>query len=111
VLLFLRLYGAAAGNWALATVATGGVWLGGGIAHKLLEGPVGTAPAWRTLAREAFLSRFHDKGRLSPLLKAMPVHVIMTDEAPLLGAARFALAERGRLTPSPERCGAGNHPD
>lgn len=96
VMLFLGVYGAAAGNWALATVSSGGVWLGGGIARKLLEGPAGTSPTWRVRAREAFLRRFRDKGRLSPLLKAMPVHMIMTDEAPLLGAARFALAERGR---------------
>ncbi len=96
VLLFLRVYGAAAGNWALATVATGGVWLGGGIARKLLEGPAGTVVDWRARARSAFLSRFREKGRLSTLLAAMPVHIIMTDEAPLIGAARFALAAQQR---------------
>ncbi len=96
VLLFLGAYGAAAGNWALATMATGGVWLGGGIARKLLEGPTGTSTEWRGRAHGAFLNRFRDKGRLSPLLHAMPVHIIMTDEAPLLGAARFALAEQER---------------
>ena len=96
VLLFLRAYGAAAGNWALDTMATGGVWLGGGIARKLLVGPTGTSPAWRARAYDAFLSRFRAKGRLSPLLEAMPVHIILTDEAPLMGAARFALAEQGR---------------
>lgn len=96
VLLFLRVYGAAAGNWALDTMATGGVWLGGGIARKLLEGPTATSAAWRSRAHDAFLSRFRAKGRLSPLLEAMPVHIILTDDAPLLGAARFALAEQGR---------------
>ena len=95
VLLFLAAYGAEAGNWALRTMATGGVWLGGGIAHKLLLGSSGTSEAWRARARAAFMTRFLAKGRLSPLLEAMPVHVILTDEAPLLGAARFALAELG----------------
>lgn len=94
VLLFLGAYGAAAGNWALATLSTGGLWLGGGIARKLLEGPEGTSSAWRARARETFLQRFRDKGRLSPLLESMPVHIIMTDEAPLIGAARFALTQR-----------------
>ncbi len=96
VLLFLGVYGAEAGNWALRTMSTGGMWLGGGIARSLLYGPPGTSTAWQVRARDAFLSRFVAKGRLSPLLAAMPVYVIMTDEAPLIGAARFALAEMGR---------------
>jgi len=96
VLLFLGAYGAIAGNWALSTMATGGVWLGGGIARKLFVGPPGTSDAWRRRAREAFRARFTQKGRLSAILEAMPVHIIMSDEAPLLGAASFALTELGR---------------
>ncbi|MFN0097868.1 MAG: glucokinase [Gemmatimonadaceae bacterium] len=94
VLRFLAAYGGAAGNWALSTLATGGVWLGGGIAHKLLSGPPGTPSGWKARARDAFLTRFRSKGRFSPLLDAMPVHVILTEIAPLMGAARFALNER-----------------
>jgi len=96
VLLFLGAYGAETGNWALRTMATGGVWLGGGVARKLLVGPKGTSDAWRRRAREVFLTRFRDKGRLSSLLEGIPVHVIVSDEAPLLGAAQFALSEVGR---------------
>jgi glucokinase len=96
VLLFLGAYGAEAGNWALRTMATGGVWLGGGVAGKLLVGPTGTPAAWRARARAAFLSRFCGKGRLSPLLEAIPVQVIVNDTAPLLGAAHIALVEAGR---------------
>lgn len=96
VLLFLGAYGAEAGNWALRTMATGGVWLGGGVARKLLVGPTDTPEAWRARAREVFVTRFRSKGRLSPLLEAMPVRLIVTDEAPLLGAAHFALSETGR---------------
>ncbi|HVA58574.1 MAG TPA: glucokinase [Gemmatimonadaceae bacterium] len=96
VLHFLGAYGAEAGNWALRTMATGGVWLGGGVARKLLVGPAGTPDAWQARARDAFLARFRDKGRLSGILDAMAVHVIVCDEAPLLGAAHFALSEIGR---------------
>ncbi len=94
ILPFLDSYGAAAGNTALSTVATGAVWLGGGIARTPIDGPAGTSAAWRTHARTTLLSRFRDKGRLVALLKVMPAHIIITDEAPLLGVARFALAEQ-----------------
>lgn len=93
VLIFLGIYGAIAGNWALSTVATGGVWLGGGIAHKLFVGPADTSTVWRARAVDRFTARFTQKGRLGPLLVAMPVQLIVSDEAPLLGAAQFALAE------------------
>ena len=96
VLFFLGAYGAEAGNWALRTMATGGVWLGGGVAGKLFGGPPGTPAAWRARARDAFLARFRDKGRLSPLLEAISVQVIVNDRAPLLGAAYVALQEAGR---------------
>lgn len=96
VLLFLGAYGAEAGNWALTTMATGGVWLGGGVARRLLVGPPGTPETWRTRAREVFVRRFRSKGRLSAILDAIQVQVIVTDQAPLLGAAHFALAEARR---------------
>lgn len=78
--LFVSLYGAEAGNLALKVMATGGVFLGGGIAPRIvrkLEGP-------------AFLNAFTAKGRMKPLLQAMPVRVILNDKTALLGAARFA---------------------
>ncbi|MEO7823737.1 MAG: glucokinase [Gemmatimonadaceae bacterium] len=95
VLFFLGSYGAEAGNWALRTLAVGGVWLGGGIARKLFVGPSGTSDAWRKRAREAFLNRFRDKGRLSPLLEATAVQVVISDQAALMGAACFAFSEVG----------------
>lgn len=95
VLAFLAAYGGEAGNWALRTLATG-VWLGGGIAHKLLIGPADTAPDWRARACEAFLTRFSAKGRLGSRLATVPVTIITSDLAPLLGAAHCALAEYGR---------------
>ena len=78
--LFALLYGREAGNMALKHMALGGVYLGGGIAPKNLE----------LLRAGGFLRGFLDKGRMRPLMERMPVHVILNQQAPLLGAARFA---------------------
>jgi glucokinase len=78
--LFARLYGEEAGDLALKVMATGGVWVGGGIAPKIL-------PA---LEGGAFMDGFLAKGRMRPLLESMPVKVILDDRTALLGAAVFA---------------------
>jgi glucokinase len=77
--LFVEAYGAQAGNLALRSVATGGVFIGGGIAPKIL-------PA---LASGAFMRAFRSKSPLEHLLASMPVRVILNDNAGLLGAALF----------------------
>jgi glucokinase len=77
---FVEVYGAEAGNLALKALAVGGVTLGGGIAPKLL-------PA---LATGGFLQAFAAKGRLSSLMRTIPVNVALDPQAPLLGAARVA---------------------
>jgi glucokinase len=82
--LFVSLYGAEAGNLALKVLATGGVYLGGGIAPKILA----------KLQDPIFLNAFTAKGRLKPLLQAMPVRVILNDKTALLGAARCAALAR-----------------
>jgi glucokinase len=82
VRIFCSLYGAEAGNLALQYLATGGVYLGGGIAPAIL-------PALR---RGEFLTAFLDKGRMRNLLSRVPVRVILDPAAPLLGAASFAAA-------------------
>jgi glucokinase len=79
--LFITLYGREAGNHALKLMATGGVYLGGGIAPKILT----------RLKRGGFLDAFHDKGRMRPLMESMPIQIILNDKAALLGAARYAL--------------------
>ncbi len=81
--LFVSLYGAEAGNVALRSLATGGIYLGGGIAPKIVE----------RLTGPGFMQAFTAKGRLSPLLEDIPVRVILNDRTALLGAARYA-AER-----------------
>lgn len=78
--LFVEAYGAETGNLALRTVSTGGVFVGGGIAPKIL-------PA---LTDERFIRAFRDKAPLEALLAALPVKVILNPEAGLLGAAVFA---------------------
>jgi glucokinase len=78
--LFVKLYGAEAGNLALKTMATGGVYIGGGIAAKNLP--------W--MRSGSFVEAFCSKDRMRPLLEAMPVRLILNDQAALLGAARHA---------------------
>ncbi|HSF31219.1 MAG TPA: glucokinase [Candidatus Tectomicrobia bacterium] len=79
--LFVALYGAEAGNVALKFMATAGVYVGGGIAPKIIQ----------KLTDSTFLRAFVAKGRLQALLQAVPVRIIMNDRASLLGAARFAM--------------------
>ena len=76
--LFVSVYGAAAGNLGLMAVSTGGMFIGGGIAPKILP----------RLRDGQFLAAFTNKGRLSPLLESMPVQVILDEDAGLMGAAR-----------------------
>ena len=86
--LFCRLYGAEAGNFALKTLATGGVFVAGGIAPKIIE----------QLKDGRFREGFFDKGRMRPLLEQMPVQVVLDTEAGLLGAAALA-ARQAQLSP------------
>lgn len=78
--LFIGCYGALAGDHALAVLARGGVFVGGGIAPKLLP----------RLRRGNFVAAFNDKGSFAAQAKACPVHVVVNPDLPLLGAARFA---------------------
>ena len=84
--LFVSIYGAAAGNLALQVMASGGVYLGGGIAPKII---------WK-LKDGTFMKAFRDKGRLSPIVERIPVKVIMNDRAALLGAAAHAAGLLGK---------------
>ncbi len=84
--LFVTLLGAQTGNLALSFCATGGVYLAGGIPPKILP----------SILEGGFTERFLDKGRMRPLLETMPVSVILDQDAPLLGAARRAMAESAK---------------
>jgi glucokinase len=79
---FVRLYGAEAGNFALKTLATAGVYLGGGIAPRIAE----------KLKSPDFLTAFHSKGSdlMEQVMKRMPVHIINFELCGLYGAANYA---------------------
>jgi|SRR5215510_9620221 len=78
--LFISCFGAEAGNLALKFLATGGVYIGGGIAPKIIQ----------KLKEPAFKEAFTQKGRFKHLLEAIPVRVILNDKTALFGAARHA---------------------
>jgi glucokinase len=79
--LLASILGAEAGNAALRGLATGGVYLGGGIPPRILS----------VLRGRAFREGFLRKGPMSRLMEAIPVHVILEPRAALLGAARYGL--------------------
>jgi glucokinase len=79
--LFVSILGATAGNLALTGLTMGGIYIGGGIAPKILP----------KLGEDLFMKAFVDKGRFTGLLRSIPVRVILNDKAALLGAAHCAL--------------------
>jgi glucokinase len=79
--LFVGILGSEAGNLALKALATGGIYIGGGIPPRILD----------QLRQPRFLTAFREKGRMRDLLQSIPVHVILNPKAALLGAASFAL--------------------
>jgi glucokinase len=79
--MFSTLYSAEAGNLALKCLATGGVFVGGGIAPKVL--PV--------LQNGSFMRGFADKGRFTGLMNSIEVSVALNPRAALIGAAYYAL--------------------
>lgn len=81
--LFAAVYGAQAGNLALTVLATGGVYLAGGIAPRVIA----------KLRDGTFMRAFREKGELEEFLSRVPVQVIMSPDAGLLGAA--VVAARG----------------
>jgi glucokinase len=79
--MFVEIYGAMAGNLALLLKATGGLYIGGGIAPKILD----------KLKDGSFMRNYGDKGRMSGLVMSIPVRVILDDKTALYGAGRRAL--------------------
>ena len=91
--MFVSAYGSEAGNLALKLLSVGGVYIGGGIAPRILE----------KLKDGTFIKAFTDKGRLSQLLINMPVKIILESRAALLGAAAYAEARAAELSGSSPR--------
>ncbi len=86
--MFVSAYGAEAGNLALKILSVGGLYVGGGIAPRIIE----------KLKDGTFMKAFTDKGRLSQLLVNMPVRVILESRTALIGAAAFAEARAAELS-------------
>jgi glucokinase len=80
--IFCSVLGAEAGNLALKTLATGGVYLGGGIPARILP----------LLMGPAFYRSLHNKGRFSEFMSRIPVYCILRPDAALIGAAKLGLA-------------------
>jgi glucokinase len=78
--LFAEIYGAEAGNLALKTLSLGGVYIGGGIAPKILH----------VLSSGQFMESFANKGRFEEMLRGMQVKIALNQETALLGAAHYA---------------------
>src|SRR5581483_1249555 len=88
--LFTAIYGAEAGNLALKLMATRGIFVGGGIAPKMLA----------KVQSGLFMDAFADEGRFEPVVRAIPVRVLLNDQAALLGAARYAGLQAGLVRPA-----------
>jgi glucokinase len=86
--MFVSAYGAEAGNLALKVLSVGGLYVGGGIAPRILE----------KLKDGTFMKAFADKGRMSQLLVNMPVRVILESKTALMGAAAYAEARAAEMS-------------
>jgi glucokinase len=86
--MFVSAYGAEAGNLALKVLAHGGVYVGGGIAPKILK----------KMQDGNFMRAFCDKGRMHDLVAQMPVRIILESRAALMGAAAYAEARAAELS-------------
>lgn len=86
--IFVSIYGAEAGNLALKILAHGGIYVGGGIAPKILK----------TMQNGAFMQAFCDKGRMRDLVSHMPVRIILESRAALMGAAAYAESRAAELS-------------
>ncbi|WP_116964387.1 glucokinase [Fastidiosibacter lacustris] len=80
--IFIRVYGAVAGDMALVTLPKGGLYIVGGIAPKIIT----------QMQDGRFMKTFQDKGRLSGLMKEIPIFVVMDTDVGIKGAAEFALS-------------------
>jgi glucokinase len=91
--MFVSAYGAEVGNMALKVLATGGMYMGGGIAPKILN----------KMKDGTFMQAFLDKGRMEGILQHMPVRIILESRCALLGAAAYAEARAAEISGRSER--------
>src|ERR1700676_304157 len=88
--IFVSVFGAETGNCALNFMSTGGIFIGGSIATKII----------RKMNDPVFLESFLDKGRMGTILKDMPVKIVANDDSGMIGAARYTLVQKAFRTAS-----------
>jgi glucokinase len=88
--IFVSVFGAETGNCALNFMSTGGIFIGGSIAAKII----------RKMNDPVFLESFLDKGRMATILKDMPVKIVANDDSGIIGAARYTLVQKAFRTAS-----------
>jgi len=88
--IFVSVFGAETGNCALHFMSTGGIFIGGSIAAKIVA----------KMKDPAFMRSFLDKGRMEAVLKDMPVRIVLNDDCGIIGAARYTLVQKAFRTVS-----------
>src|SRR6202049_638593 len=88
--IFVSVFGAETGNCALNLMSTGGIFIGGSIAAKIVP----------KMKDPVFLESFLDKGRMETILKDMPVKIVVNDNSGMIGAARYTLVQKAFPTSS-----------
>jgi len=88
--IFVGVYGSETGNCALTLLATGGVFIGGSIAAKIVP----------RMQDPVFMNSFLDKGRMRSLLSDIPVKIVLNDDCGITGAARYTLIQKAFKMPS-----------
>jgi glucokinase len=88
--IFVSVFGAQTGNCALNFMSTGGIFIGGSIAAKIVP----------KMKDPVFLESFLDKGRMGTILKDMPVKIVINDDCGMIGAARYTLIQKAFRTTS-----------
>jgi glucokinase len=88
--IFVSIFGAETGNCALKFMSTGGIFIGGSIAAKIVP----------KMKDPVFMQSFLDKGRMEVLLKDMPVKIVLNDDCDIIGAARYTLIQKAFQGPS-----------
>jgi glucokinase len=86
--IFVSVFGAETGNCALHYMSTGGIFIGGSIAAKIVP----------KMKDPVFLESFLDKGRMEAILRDMPVKIVANDDTGLIGAARYTLIQKAFRT-------------
>src|ERR1700730_9048508 len=88
--IFVSVFGAETGNCALNLMSTGGIFIGGSIAAKIVP----------KMKDPVFLESFLDKGRMETILRDMPVKIVASDDSGMIGAARYTLVQKAFRTAS-----------